>query len=1213
MGELDLGTKEDEASKKAELPGKTQTAPGSLRMVLKNSDWKDMLLMALGTTGCVADGLTMCLIMIVLSNLMNGYAGAYLGPRDFNKYALDLFYVAVAVGSGSFLEGFCWARTAERQIFRLRQQYLQAVLRQEVGFFDQTRGAPMTSQVVSRISVDTLTIQGVLTEKIANFITNISMFIGAQLAALYLCWRLAIVAIPALLMLIIPGLVYGKLLVGVGEKIQEASAVASGIVEQALSSIRTVYSYVGEKWTANSYRISLEPVLKLGIKQGLIKGMAIGSIGISYAVWALQGWYGSILVTDKGFKGGNVFAAGVCIIYGGLALGSALINFKYFSEANVAASRICEMIERVPRIDLVDKEGTTLPNVRGEVEFKDLYFAYPSRPDDGLANVGFVGRSGSGKSTIINLLERFYDPIKGDIFLDGTNIKTLQLKWLRSQMGLVSQEPILFATTIKENILFGKEGATMEEIIKAATAANAHNFITQLPNGYDTQVGQLGIQMSEGQKQRISIARALLRDPRVLLLDEATSALDSHSEKAVQDALNEASIGRTTVVVAHHLSALSNANLIVVIQSGEVIESGSHDKLMENEHGPYSRMVQLQRTSGSDGTVPSSQGEDFKKPSSIIRKTTLLDELNNDPQIRSPESKLSTGPEDHGEPSSFWSMVRLTLPEWKSTVLGCLGAIFYGFIQPLHSFFLGALLAVYVVEDHDMIRSQTRVYCLAFLALAIFAFITNVIQNYYFGVEWFDQEDNNSGALCSRLATDAAMVRNLVADRVAFFTQATSAATSAVILGLLLSWRLALVATALQPLVIGAFYIRMIMMKTMSKKILRAQNQSSELASEAVANHRVITAFDSEQKILNLYENTQSGPREVSHKQSWLAGGGLFIAQFLTTVNATLIFWYGGRLLYHGEITYKHIFQTFFILVSTGRIIAETGSMTADLSKGTDALKAISAILNRKSKMDPNKSDGFSSEKVRGDVEFKQVDFFYPTRPRHMILKDMNLHVGAGKIVALVGKSGSGKSTIVRLIERFYDPTNGTVEVDGIDIRSYNLRGLRSCIALVSQEPTIFAATIHENIRYGRENATDSEVIAAATLANAHEFVSSMEDGYATYCGERGVQLSGGQRQRLALARAILKDPTILLLDEATSALDSESERQIQEALEKTMTGRTCVVVAHRLSTIQRSDKITVLDKGKIIEEGSHSELLAEGENGLYFSLVKVQQLAATT
>ncbi|KAI6680932.1 hypothetical protein NL676_034813 [Syzygium grande] len=702
----------------------------------------------------------------------------------------------------------------------------------------------MTSQVVSRISVDTLTIQGVLTEKRS---------IGCSIPVLEngsSCNPRTIDADHS-------GLVYEKLLVGLGEKIQEASAVAGGIAEQALSSIRTVYSYVGEEQTAKSHKILLEPVMKLGIKQGMIKGMAIG-IAISYTVWALQGWYGSILVTDKGFKVGNVFAAG----------------------ANVAASHIFEMIGRVPDIDLVDKEGTMLSNVRGEVEFKDVYFAYPSRLETlvlkkfslrvmASQTVGVVGRSG------------WYQ------YEDSS------AQMAEKSNGLGEPRTHTFANMIKENILFGKEGATMEEIIKAAKAANAHNFITQLPNGYDTQVGQLGIQMSEGQKQRISIARALLRDPRILLLDEATSALNSQSEKAAQDALNEALIGRTTFVVAHRLSALSNANSIAVIQSGEVIESGSHDKLMENDNGPYSTMAQLQRTSGSDGTAPSSQGVDFKKPASIIRKTVLLNELTNDPLIRK-----------------------------------------------LHSFCLGALLSVYVVEDHHMIRSQTRVYCLAFLALAIFAFITNVIQHYFFGVmgenltkrlrealfdkiltfevEWFDQEDNNSGALCSRLATDAAMLRNLVGDLLAFFTQAISAATLAVILGLLLSWRLALVATALQPLVIGAFYIRMIMTKSISKKILKSQNQSSELASEAVANPRVITAFDSEQKILNLYENTQTGPREVSHKQSWFGGGRLLIAQLLTTVNSALIFWYGGRLLYHGEITYKHVFQTFFFLVLTG-------------------------------------------------------------------------------------------------------------------------------------------------------------------------------------------------------------------------------------------------------------------------------------------------------
>lgn len=361
-----------------------------------------------------------------------------------------------------------------------------------------------------------------------------------------------------------------------------------------------------------------------------------------------------------------------------------------------------------------------------------------------------------------------------------------------------------------------------------------------------------------------------------------------------------------------------------------------------------------------------------------------------------------------------------------------------------------------------------------------------------FEIEWFDQENNSTGALSSRLSTDAMMVRTLVADRLAFLTQSISAATLAVIMGMVLSWRLSLAAIAMQPLIIGAFYVRAIMMRTMSKKILKAQNSSSELASEAVGNHRIITAFHSQEKVMALFEDTQKGPKNESHKQSWYAGLGLFTSQFLTAANAGLLFWYGGKLLYRKEITYKHLFQTFFILVTTGRVIAETGSMTADLSKGTNALKSIFMILKRKSKMEPNKQDVLNPAKIDGHIELKEVDFFYPTRPNQMILVGLSLKVDAGEVVALVGQSGSGKSTIVRMIERFYDPSKGSVEVDGVDIKCYNLRALRSHIAWVGQGPTLFAGTIHENIAFGKENATEAEIIEAATLANAHEFIWSL-------------------------------------------------------------------------------------------------------------------------
>lgn len=284
--------------------------------------------------------------------------------------------------------------------------------------------------------------------------------------------------------------------------------------------------------------------------------------------------------------------------------------------------------------------------------------------------------------------------------------------------------------------------------------------------------------------------------------------------------------------------------------------------------------------------------------------------------------------------------------------------------------------------------------------------------------------------------------------------------------------------------------------------------------------------------------------------------------------------------------------------------------MTADLSKGTSALKSVFQILQRETKMDPENPDGIKAEKINGEIEFKQVYFIYPARPKQIILRGLDLKIEAAKFVALVGRSGSGKSTIIRLIEGFYDTLSGSIEVDGIDIMRYNLRALRSHIALVSQEPTLFAGTIRDNIAYAKQNATEAEITEASSIANAHEFISSLRDGYETYCGERGVQLSGGQKQRIALARAILKNPAILLLDEATSALDVNSEKLVQEALERTMSGRTSLVLAHRLSTIQKADKIVVIDRGRVIEEGNHSELLALGEKGAYYALVKLQQLS---
>ncbi|MBA0847854.1 hypothetical protein Goshw_024507 [Gossypium schwendimanii] len=1204
---------------------------GSISSIFMHADGVDMCLMAVGFIGAVADGTVAPLIIYLTGRMFNSVGGANeassVGILVHNVRQVALYVVLSACGGwvGSFLEGFCWTRTGERQATRMRTRYLKAVLRQDVGYFDLN--VTSTAEVVTSVSNDSLIIQEVISEKVPNLIARGSTFIGTYIAAFLILWRLALVIFPSVLLLVVPSLIYGKILLSLARKIRVEYNKASTIVEQAISSIRTVYAFVGENKTTTEFSEALQGSLKLGLRQGLAKGLAIGSNGITFAIWAFITYYGSRMVMYHGAQGGTIFIVGTCIATGGQQLGTSLSNLKPLSEACSAAERINEVIRRTPKIDVDNMEGEILDNILGEIEFKQVEFAYPSRPESIIfknfclkipagKTVALVGSSGSGKSTVISLLERFYDPLEGEILVDGVSINKLQLKWLRSQMGLVSQEPTLFATTIKENILFGKKDAGMEEVIEAAKASNAHNFISQLPQGYDTQVGERGVQMSGGQKQRIAIARAMIKAPKILLLDEATSALDSESERIVQQALNEASVGRTTIIVAHRLSTIRHADLIVVVKDGQVMEMGSHDELMVNENGFYPILVQLQQT--EQVKVQDKGNKDLStNNSAYITNTEINITSSRRLSLPSRTSSANSVAPDHaslvGEMNvedkktsapSFRRLLASTLPEWKQATLGCLSAILFGAVQPLSAFTMASMISIFFLTDHGEIKEKIKHLTKRIREKMLSKVLT-------FEVGWFDQDENSSGTVCARLEKDATVVRSLFGDGVSLLVQTISGVTIACAMGLFIAWRLAIVMIVVQPLIILSMYTRMVILKKMSVKARKAQEESSKLAAEAVSNHRTITAFSSQDQIMKMLQAAQEVPRKENVRQSWFAGLGLGSAQFLTACIMAFDFWYGGKLISQGYITAKALIETFLILVSTGVVIAQAASMSSDMAKGAEVVRSLFAILDRCTRIEPDESSGYLAQEITGCVEICDVEFAYPARPNVSILKDFSISIEAGKSTALVGQSGSGKSTVISLIERFYDPVKGVVKIDGRDIKSYNLRSLRKHIALVSQEPTLFSGTIRENILYGAPDKIDeSEVIEAAKAANAHDFIAGLVDGYDTRCGDRGVQLSGGQKQRIAIARAILRNPAMLLLDEATSALDSKSEKVVQEALERVMVGRTSVVVAHRLSTIKNCDLIVVLDKGKVVEKGNHSSLLAKGPTGAYYSLINLQSRA---
>lgn len=401
-------------------------------------------------------------------------------------------------------------------------------------------------------------------------------------------------------------------------------------------------------------------------------------------------------------------------------------------------------------------------------------------------------------------------------------------------------------------------------------------------------------------------------------------------------------------------------------------------------------------------------------------------------------------------------------------------------------------------------------------------------------------------------------------------------------------------------------------MKGFSGDLEGAHAKATQIAGEAVANVRTVAAFNSEAKITQLFAANLQGPLRRCFWKGQIAGSGFGVAQFLLYASYALGLWYAAWLVKHGISDFSKTIRVFMVLMVSANGAAETLTLAPDFVKGGRAMRSVFEAIDRKTEIEPDDPEAAPiPERLRGEVELKHVDFSYPSRPDFSVFRDLSLRARAGKTLALVGPSGCGKSSVIALVQRFYEPTSGRVLIDGKDIRKYNLKLLRRAIAVVPQEPCLFAATIFDNIAYGRENVTEAEVIEAATQANAHKFISALPDGYRTWVGERGMQLSGGQRQRVAIARALVRKAQVMLLDEATSALDAESERWVQDALDKAASGggRTTIVVAHRLATVRNAHTIAVIDEGKVVEQGSHSHLLNHFPEGCYARMLQLQRL----
>ncbi|KAL4643326.1 hypothetical protein ACB092_02G084800 [Castanea dentata] len=1215
------------------------------------ADHLDYLLMFVGTIGAVGNGISMPLMTMVFGDIVDSF-GRTVNTKDIvhevSEGTLKFLYMAVASGAASFFQLACWMVTGERQAARIRSLYLKTILRQDIAFFDKEAS---TGEIIGRMSGDTVLIQNALGEKVGTFVQLVATFIGGFVVAFIKGWLLTSVMLSTIPPLVISGYFMSIIIRKMASRGQAAYSVAATVVEQTFGSIRTVASYTGEKQAIAKYNKSLTTAYKSGVQEGLAAGLSIGAVTfLKYCSYALAVWYGGKMIVDRGYTGGDVIVILFSVLIGSVNLGQASPCMSAFAAGQAAAFKMFETIKRKPQIDAYDNSGLKLDDIHGDIELRDVCFSYPARPEEHIFNgfslsipggttTALVGQSGSGKSTVISLIERFYDPQAGEVLIDKINLREFQLKWIRQKIGLVSQEPVLFTCSIKDNIAYGKDNATTEEIRAAAELANAAKFIEKLPQGLDTMVGEHGTHLSGGQKQRVAIARAILKDPRILLLDEATSALDAESERIVQEALDRIMTNRTTIIVAHRLSTVRNADTIAVIHQGKIVEKGSHSELIKDPEGAYSQLIHLQDIS----TMLEQNALNDQEMPELPRRNSSHHLSSKSLGVADAVSVQETTPAETTTPASaptklppevsLYRLAHLNKPEIPVLLLGTIAAVANGLILPVHGILLSNTIKIFY-EPEDKLYKDSIFWALTFIVLGVASLLAQPSRSYLFAiagcklirrirskcfekvvymeVSWFDEAKHSSGALGARLSADAAFMRGVVGDALALLVQNIATAIAGMVIAFTANWLLALIIFVLLPLFGVRTYVEMKFMQRSSADAKKMYEEASQVANDAVGSIRTIASFCAEEKMMELYHKKCEGPIRTGKRQGLISGIGFGLSFFIMGSVYACCYYAGAQLVKDGKATFSEVFQVYYALTLAAFGITQSSSLAPDASKAKSSAASIFAILDRKSKIDSSDASGMKIENVKGEIELQHVSFRYPTRPNVQIFRDLCLAIHSGKTVALVGESGSGKSTVISLLQRFYDPDAGHITLDGIEIHKLQLMWLRQQMGLVSQEPVLFNDTIRANIAYGKKgNATEAEILTAAELANAHKFISSLEQGYDTTVGERGIQLSGGQKQRVAIARAIVKAPKILLLDEATSALDAESERVVQDALDRLMVDRTTVVVAHRLSTIKGADLIAVVKDGIIAEKGKH-EILINIKDGIYANLVALHTKASS-
>mmetsp|Transcript_27047 Transcript_27047/g.62521 ORF Transcript_27047/g.62521 Transcript_27047/m.62521 type:complete len:1278 (+) Transcript_27047:121-3954(+) len=1238
----------------------------SYRKLFSLATTKEWLILHAGHVGAFGNGVAQPGLCLFFGDLIDAVAGEPDQLMDeLEEAVMKMALVGVWAAVWSTLQLACFKIFADAQVNHFRKQYFDAVLHQDVQWFD-TRDI---ASLATSMSGDAEKVMEGFSDKLGNAFMSWWAFIGGFICAFIIGWQVAL-----MMLIILPLMMVGA--VAMGTAIQEVQAETQGwyrkaavVVEECLFAFRTVVAFGGERRELKTFENAVEQTRKGGVVNGFKLGASLGyTMWVVFLGYGLAFYWGAVLIeegvdnprTGEPWTAGNIVSVFFCVFIGSFYLGNVQPGISALTQAKGAYAAFFDAMQTPTIIEQRLKDTRAACPEIEQFEMSQVQFSYPARPEvpilRGLSllikkgqRVAVVGESGSGKSTVMALLERFYDPSSGVVTINSVDIKTFAVKSLRRRVGYVGQEPVLFATSIKDNILQGSLGAEPGDLDRVVADAEL-TFVSDLPEKLNTYVGSGGSQFSGGQKQRIAIARALIKKASVLFFDEATSALDNKSEKAIQATIdniaNKAGGNITTVSIAHRLTTIKNSDLIYVLSRGEVVESGNHQELVKRE-GTYFALAAAQNMAG--------EGEDGNEMKVTEVTEANAPEANTQPKQEAFGRQISdstkSGQKDAEEIEKerqkqvakeykvpMARVLGYCKQEWPFFIPAILGAMLDGIampacawvmIQGLDSFgkspsqikedMEGVALLFTLVAFVDFAAATIQHGCFAILGEGMTKRlrVALLIQLFRQEIGFHDDPENTPAKLGKALELWSYRMSNLVR---AFGGK--GGAMTAIFFGLGMafyySWHMALGMLASIPVMVGTSMLQFMVTLGAGGGGNEGMQRAQQIVSDAVQNVRTCHASACEDELIMLYKQLVDKAEEGSIRKHTLSG----LAFGLSTGTMFWVlaggFYFAGWLVKEGEGTFIDT-MTAFIGIFYAAMGAGQAAMTiGDANKAKVAAHDMFKLLDRESLIDSWEPKGetpaFNDKMAAGRIEFEQVSFTYPFRPDIQVLKGMSFIVEQGQSAGLVGPSGGGKSTVMAMIQRFYDPSAGALKIgpQRLPLVGINIRWWRTQLGFVGQEPILFNTTVRNNITYGLadgEKVSDSWMEKCAQMANLG-FLDSETKRFDTEVGPRGSRLSGGQKQRVAICRALIRDPPVLLFDEATSALDTQSEQVVQRALEVAREGRTSFSIAHRLSTITDCQVILVVSAGLIVEQGNHEELLSM--DGVYKKLLNAANTATT-